>query len=323
MTNDNWVPFNERPDWDDIEPVPQDDGPHPVVPISYTEHFREVMDYFRAILAKDERSLRALQLTAEVISLNSANYTVWHFRRLVLEALDYDLEEESIFLETIAEMNYKNYQFWQHRRWVAQKRASVAAPDELKYTEVVFNDDSKNYHAWSHRQWVLLNLGGWEGELEYCSKLLSQDIYNNSAWNQRYFVITKDPSRGGLQAMLESEVQYTLLAIRQAPSNESPWRYLRGLFKDDKLNLLTRNDVITVCLEQLAEEESSVHALNLLLDLMASGLVTGRGGEQCFRKPEGCKVISEGLNQGAASVTPQSHKRYVKGFYGRRCMNVD
>lgn len=152
MARDNWVPFNERPEWEDLEPVPQDDGPNPVVPISYTRQFRETMDYFRAILKKDERSVRALKLTAEVVGLNSANYTVWHFRRLVLEELGSDLEEELSFMEEIADLNFKNYQFWQHRRWVAEKRGAVAVRDELKYTEIVLQDDAKNYHAWSHRQ---------------------------------------------------------------------------------------------------------------------------------------------------------------------------
>ena len=63
-------------DWADVEPIAQDDGPKPVVPIAYTDAFRESMDRFRAILAKDERSPRALELTSDVIALNPANYTV-------------------------------------------------------------------------------------------------------------------------------------------------------------------------------------------------------------------------------------------------------
>ncbi|EXB68654.1 hypothetical protein L484_024668 [Morus notabilis] len=74
--NQPWIPIWQRPEWSDVTPLPQDDGPNPVVPIAYKDDFTHTMDLFRAVFHSQELSPRSLSLTSEAISLNPGNYTV-------------------------------------------------------------------------------------------------------------------------------------------------------------------------------------------------------------------------------------------------------
>jgi len=56
------------------------------------------MGYFRAILKLEEISERALLLTQEVIEVSSGNYAAWHYRRKLIDKLQYPLEAEMEWL---------------------------------------------------------------------------------------------------------------------------------------------------------------------------------------------------------------------------------
>lgn len=71
--------------------------------------------------------------------------------------------------------------------------------------------------------------------------------------------------------MRESEANYTIEAILANPENESPWRYLRGLYVGETELLLSDNQVSEICLKVLKTNQNSVHALGLLLDLLSYG----------------------------------------------------
>jgi len=240
------IPYSERPEWKDVIPIKQNDGPLPLVQIRYPPGFEETHDYFRAVQAANEYSDRALDLTADVIEHNSANYTAWYYRRRCLSELKSDLQEELELTNTWSRENAKNYQVWYHRRWliaelVAQYEAAKDAGwaekvktlgmSELEYHMecMTVNDDFKNYNGWSHRQFVVQRFGLWERELEFVDDLLRGDIRNNSAWNHRYTVIRNscwpltDDTRN-------QEVGYTIAAIRKCANNESAWNYLGAFF---------------------------------------------------------------------------------------------
>ena len=111
--------------FDDVEPIPQDDGPRPIVPIDYPREYARLMGVFRAILKSGERSPRVLELTGDLVEHNAAHYTVWHVRRQCLWALaegDPDvLGDEMAYAADVARENPKNYQIWYHRRALVER----------------------------------------------------------------------------------------------------------------------------------------------------------------------------------------------------------
>lgn len=153
-----------------------------------------------------------------------------YFRRLVLVALGEaaDWLGELAFCDDMAVAQQKNYQIWHHRQTCVARLGAAVRERDLAHCARMLEDDSKNYHVWSYRQWAVLFHNATTEEDAFSRLMIERDVRNNSAWNERFWVAERlgwlaDP------AAAAAEVEFALQQARRAPSNESPWLYLRGI----------------------------------------------------------------------------------------------
>jgi len=237
----------------DLAPIPQNDGPDRVCVIEYPSAFTLAYNYMRAVWAAKELSERALKLSATCLKLNPANYTVWSFRRQCLQFLGLTSDKTSVqndldLAASLGGSNPKNFQIWYHRRALLETHgAREFLDEELDYIANVLEKDAKNYHAWSYRQWILMTVDdepSWERELEFACTLIQQDTRNNSAWNQRWFVSHR--GRSGRSLSREDARREADFALDQGarldPYNESPWRYLIGILREQQQGILRSSE---------------------------------------------------------------------------------
>lgn len=251
------------------------------------------MGYLRAIMSANETTPRVLSLTSHIITLNPAHYTVWLYRARTIFAISSPIEQELEWVNEIASSNQKNYQIWHHRQLLidhlypslTSEEQTALGDREREFMGSMFDEDAKNYHVWSYRQYLVRKMGLWdeEGEMGSVEALLRRDVRNNSAWSHRFFLVFSNPSHStpGSPAtkhdpaipdhILDRELEFAKTATFEAPQNQSPWNYIRGVLRKGGRMLGTlesfAGEFVREEEEEGREEVRSSHALEFLVDV--------------------------------------------------------
>ena len=187
--------------------------------INYPPEYSDLIHSFNLL---DEPSLNGLEIMARILEdYNPAHYTVWRRRWEFIRALEYDIDVELDWINSLLFENPKTYQIWNYRQQLVSHKND--ASNEIQLLNGILSDDAKNYHAWSYRQWLIKKFKNSDGELEYTASLIRQDPYNNSAWNHRHFLYSLQTDYN-----IKEEVEYVQGVISQCPDNESLWNYYRA-----------------------------------------------------------------------------------------------
>uniref|UniRef100_A0A2I2ZSI3 Farnesyltransferase, CAAX box, alpha n=1 Tax=Gorilla gorilla gorilla TaxID=9595 RepID=A0A2I2ZSI3_GORGO len=236
LDSPSYVPYRDRAEWADTDPVPQNDGPNPVVQIIYSDKFRD----------HEERSERAFKLTRDAVELNADNYTV-------------DPSQEPEFIDNILNQDAKNYHSWQHRQWVIQK--FKLWDNELQYVDQLLKEDVRNNSVWNQRYFVISNTTGYndcavlEREAQYTLEMI-QLVPHNSSWNYLKGIL-QDRGLSKYPNLLNQ-----LLDLQ--PSHSSPYliAFLVGIYEDMLENqCVNKEDILNNALglcEILAKEKDMV-----------------------------------------------------------------
>ncbi|EGO29852.1 hypothetical protein SERLADRAFT_433805 [Serpula lacrymans var. lacrymans S7.9] len=234
MTSEPDAPlFADRPEWEDVVPLPQYENVDPLAPIFYTDEYKDATNYFRGIVKTGEMSPRVLELTENIIRQNPAHYSAWQYRYKTLMALKAPLDVELRLMDELAVRYLKTYQVWHHRRLLVTETREPGP--ELEFITKSLQEDMKNYHTWSYRQWLLAYFNDdalWSDELNFADQMLESDIRNNSAWHHRFFVVFQSGVRTGdenREEVVRRELAFVKNYISLAPNNASAWNYLRGI----------------------------------------------------------------------------------------------
>jgi geranylgeranyl transferase type-2 subunit alpha len=207
---------------------------------SYTTLVKQVQD---RVHTKDF-SPETLDLTSKLLTRNPEYYTIWNYRRRVLQHLIN--AEGPLAVDLIS--------------------------SDLQFLVPLLLQFPKCYWIWNYRIWLLDQIEGtlkledglrlWKEEMGLVGKMLTRDERNFHGWDYRRHVVSQIERIQGSEAksLVEPEFEYTTKMIRRALQNFSALHYRRKLIP----RLLN---------ERNASPQERRQLLNHELDMMQDALI--------------------------------------------------
>ena len=253
MSSKNYILYKDRPEWEDVHPLPLLQQPGDPFPVAYTTEYEDMLGYFFAVLERKEVSARAMEITERVIKTIPSHYTAWWFKFYLLERMEYDFDRELEFLNKCIVDCPKSYQSWHYRMWLVERAENK--PDEVAFVRKVFCYDAKNFHAWTYILWFGQKYGA-QPVYQLSLDLIEEDPRNNSAWNGRKTtgdLLGVDP---------KTEFKAAADSIRQITKNEASINFALAMYEKDPSLLPELRDLAREMVERNSENP---HALRMQL----------------------------------------------------------
>ncbi|GIX80228.1 geranylgeranyl transferase type-2 subunit alpha [Caerostris darwini] len=225
----------------------------------------------------------ALELTARILEKNPDFYTLWNYRREILQFLKNEKAEEEIKRLSLIELdltqnclkvNPKSYSAWHHRYWVMEFNPEGDWKRELKLCNFFLSQDERNFHCWDYRRLVCKKCNvSCEEELDYSTELIEKNFSNYSAWHYRSTllpIVHYDASKNSVKEdVLLKEFHLTQNAAFTDPDDQSVWFYHRWLLGRRKmplqiLNLSVlkpQNTIVVLFSEPVQVDNENLHVM--------------------------------------------------------------
>ncbi|GES61790.1 geranylgeranyl transferase type II alpha subunit [Aspergillus terreus] len=190
------------------------------------EKYQELDRSVHEKIANHEYTTETLRQISDLLTKNPEYYTVWNYRRQVLQH-EFSKAAEAGSNET------------------AVDEIAALVKQDLQFLIPLLRSFPKCYWIWNYRLWLLdeakrrlplpLSRRLWEEELALVGKMLSLDSRNFHGWGYRRFVVesleklTDDET--GTISMTQSEFDYAKKMIGTNLSNFSAWHYRTKLIQ--------------------------------------------------------------------------------------------